>query len=273
MVEKGRILVVDDEPAIRFFLNEELAQAGYTVFTAASGEEVLAFLETEPVDLILLDLKMEGLDGIQVMKEVAREKPSPVVIILTAYASLESAIETLRHGGHDYLLKPCRTEELLTSVEKGLTQHREELRRQKLARLIEESARQLQNAPSPVVTTSVVRDEEESEKPSARPRFLQARGLLLDREQHTVVRQGQPLHLTPTEFRLLACLMERANELVTFRRLAEELHGRASEEWEARQTLSTHLWRLRRKVGIGPDEKPYIVNVRGRGYKFVGKEG
>ncbi len=265
MAEKGRILVVDDEPAIRLFLREELAQAGYTVCTAASGEEALVFLEAKPVDLILLDLKMEGLDGIQVMKEVAREKLSPVVIILTAHASLESAIEALRQGGYDYLLKPCRTEELLASVEKGLTRRREELRRRKLTRLIEESARQLQDASSP--------GEEEGEEPSARPRFLQARGLLLDKEQYTVVRQSQPLHLTSTEFRLLACLMERADELVTFRRLAEELHGHASEKWEARQTLSTHLWRLRRKVGTGLDEKPYIVNVRGRGYKFVGKEG
>ncbi|HFD38677.1 MAG TPA: response regulator transcription factor [Anaerolineae bacterium] len=258
MDRQEHILVVDDEPSIRFFLSEELIQAGYRVSTAASGEEALARLQQEPVDLLLLDLKMGGMDGLQVMAQVERLPLPPEVIILTAYASLESAIEAMRRGGHDYLRKPCRREELLASVERGLARRRKALRQQQLLRLIADSARRLQaDAPLP-----------EPDPPSV-PRFLEARGLLLDREQQTVSRQGRSLPLTPTEFRLLRALMEQADRIVSYGQLLRETHGVDGEEREARQTLSTHLWRLRKKLGTAPDGRPYIVNVRGRGYRFI----
>lgn len=267
MVPQARILIVDDEPAIRFFLGEELAQAGHQVVTAASGEEALLWLELErePVDLILLDLMMEGIDGLQVMAQVEQQPLPPVVIMLTAHASLDSAIEAMRRGGHDYLVKPCRTEELLASVEKGLARRREALRQQEVLRLIENSARQLRVASWP--------QEEEAVEPPALPRFLEGRGLLLDRERGTVTRLGQPVHLTPTELRLLRCLMARSDQVVSVQELMRELHGIDGREWEARQALSTHLWRLRKKIGSGPDGEPYVVNVRGRGYTFVSREG
>jgi DNA-binding response OmpR family regulator len=257
MTEKGHVLVVDDEPAICLFLGEELAGAGYRVSTAASGEEALTLLQEEPVDLILLDLKMEGIDGLQVMAEVEKHPLPPVVIMLTAHASLDSAIGAMRRGGHDYLVKPCRTEELLASVEKGLARRREALRQQELVRLIEDSARQLRGTPHPQET-----------KPPAQPLLLEIRGLLLDRERFTVTRQGRQVHLSTTEFRLLSCLMARADQVVPFRELMRELHGGEGELEEARQALKAHLWRLRKKVGDGPDGAPYIVSVRGQGYKF-----
>jgi DNA-binding response OmpR family regulator len=261
MRERGQILVVDDEAAIRLFLAEELTQQGYNVLTAGSGEEALARLQTSQVDVILLDLIMGGIDGLQVMAEVERQSLPPVVIMLTAHASLDSAIAAMRRGGHDYLIKPCRTEELLASVEKGLAKRRDALRQQALALLIEDSARCLRAAPLP-----------EKTELSAQPRFLEARGLLLDRERGTVTRHGRLLSLTPTEFRLLRCLMEQAGRPVTFSQLAGELHGCAVGEQEARHALGTHLWRLRRKVDTDPHGVPYIVNVRGRGYKFASKK-
>jgi len=261
MINRERILIVDDEPAIRLFLGEELAQAGYVVLTAASGEEALTRLQKEPIDLILLDLMMTGMDGLQVMAEVERRPLPPVVIMLTAHASLDSAIETMRRGGHDYLIKPCRTEELLASVERGLARRREALRQQELVRLIEDSARQLRAEPQLPA----------EDRPPAPARFLESRGLLLDREQQTVTRHGQPVYLTSTEFRLLQCLMERAGQIVPLAELMRELHGAAGERWEAGPALNTHLWRLRRKIGDGPGGVPYIENVRGRGYRFVGR--
>jgi Response regulators consisting of a CheY-like receiver domain and a winged-helix DNA-binding domain len=255
---KGHILIVDDEPAIRFFLSETLSQAVYEVTTAASGEQALALLQQQPIDLVLLDLKMEGIDGLQVMAEVERLPLPPVVIILTAHASLDSAIQAMRRGGHDYLIKPCRTEELLASVEKGLARRQKLLQQQALLHQIEVSARQLRlgSLPDPPATPG-------------KPRFLEARGLLLDREQHTVTRQGQPIHLTPSEFKLLLCLMEQADHIVPLDELMRVLHGTEGDRWEARRAISTHLWNLRRKIGNAPDGGPYLVNVRGRGYRFV----
>mgnify|MGYP000650019907 CR=1 FL=1 len=255
---KEHILIVDDESAIRFFLSEELSKAGYEVTTASSGEQALALLQQQPTDLILLDLKMEGMDGLEVMAEVERMSLPPVVIILTAHASLDSAIKAMRRGGHDYLLKPCRTEELLASVEKGLARRRKLLQQQAILHQIEISARQLRLDSLP-----------EPSAASGKPRFLEIRGLLLDREQHTVARQGQPLPLTPSEFKLLHCLMERADQIVPVYELMQVLHGTEGDRWEARQALSTHLWNLRRKIGNAPDGSPYLVNVRGQGYRFV----
>jgi DNA-binding response OmpR family regulator len=264
MRERYCILVVDDEPAVRFFLAEELAQEDYKVLTAANGEEALARLQEETIDLVLLDLKMEGMDGLQVMEEIRKQPLPPTIIMLTAHATLDSAIAAMRYGASDYLLKPCSTEELLASVAKGLSRRREELHRQELVHLIEESARKLKAVPTPAT-------ERQAAVPAS-PRFLEKRGLLVDRERLTVTRQGSPVKLTPTEFRLLILLMERSGQPVSYRELAREIHGYGGEKWEARQALSTHLWRLRRKLGTDPTDTPYVKNVRGQGYMFVAEE-
>jgi len=260
MEDRATILIVDDEAAIRLFLSEELSAAGYAVLEAASGEEALALLQEKTIDILLLDLKMGGMDGLLVMEEVKKQLLPPVVIVLTAYASLDSAVGAMRRGGYDYLTKPCRTEELLASVAQGLAKRRRDIKREEMIRSIEKAARQLRGE---------ARLFEEAE---AIPRYLEGRGLMLDRKQKVVTKLGQVLHLTPTELDLLTSLMERANQPLSYRELATALHGRRGgewKEWEAHQNLSTHMWRLRRKLGEAPDSEPYIVNIRGRGYKFV----
>lgn len=242
MADAARILVVDDNEAVRFFLREELALAGYVVLTAASGEEALARLQEETVDLVLLDLKMGGIDGLAVLEEVERQECPPAVIILTAHASMGSAIAALRLRALDYLLKPCPPEKLLHSVARGLARRAEDVQGQR-------------GSPS---------------APSAlSPRFQEARGLLLDRRLRQVTRQGQALQLTSTEFSLLSYLMEHPDHPCSMAELARALHGLDEDEPAARQALSSHLWRLRRKLGAGPDGRPYIVNVRGQGYTLV----
>jgi DNA-binding response OmpR family regulator len=295
-VKQKRILVVDDELAIRLFIGEELSQAGYEVLTAASGEEALTKLQTEAVDLVLLDLMMRGVDGLDVMKHIVQQAtnemglsvgPSasaPAVIMLTAHASVDSAVDFMRQGGLDYLIKPCRTEDLLISVERALARRAQALQQQELIRLIEFSARQLQQVAqgdrkcSPAHSLGPERSirfehgregAEDAALPSS-ARYLGGRGLLLDWEQRTVTLNGQPIHLTPTEFSLLRCLMEQADQVVSPQDLMRAVHGHAEVQVEeSRQALNTHLWRLRKKIAEAPDGKPYIVNVRGQGYKFI----
>ncbi len=260
MADQAHILVVDDDQAIRFFLSEELSLAGYHVSAAASGEEALARLQEGTVDLVLLDLKMGGMSGLQVLERIERLPFPPVVIILTAYASLDSAISAMRRRATDYLVKPCAPAELLSSVARGLAQREEERRRHTLVELIEQSAQELR---------SPRRKGPAQQQPTEQPRFLQARGLLVDCERLAVARQGKPVSLTPTEFRLLAHLMEHADRPLSFSELAQAVYGRPEDEFSARQSLSTHLWRLRKKLGQDPVGNDYIVNVRGRGYLFL----
>jgi DNA-binding response OmpR family regulator len=260
MSDLDRIMIVDDEPAIRLFLSDELTQAGYQVSTAASGEEALARLQTTSVDLVLLDLMMGGMNGLDVIEAIEKQPNFPVVIMLTAHASVDSAINVFRHGGHDYLIKPCQTEELLASVKRGLEKSREALEQKKKIELIEQTAHQLRGEKSLIADMSPFHQ-----------RYLKGRGLVLDNEQEIVTKNSKPLELTPTEFRILKCLMERPDRPVSYNQLAASLHGQGGSKWENRKALTTHIWRLMLKVGRALDGDNYIVNVRGRGYQFLSK--
>ena len=120
MNSNNRILIVDDEKSIRLSLADELEDEGYSVSTAANGEEAFKLLAENDFDLIITDLVMEGIDGIEVLKKAKTLDPVLSVLILTGYGNLETAIAALRLGADDYLLKPCEIDELLLRVKRGL---------------------------------------------------------------------------------------------------------------------------------------------------------
>ena len=109
---KASILVVDDEKNIRLWLQELLLAEGHTVMTAEDGQTALSLLRQRSFDLILLDLKMPGFDGIQVLKTLRQQSLEVAVIILTAHATLTTAVEALREGAFDYLFKPISPEQI-----------------------------------------------------------------------------------------------------------------------------------------------------------------
>lgn len=115
-MNKKRILLVDDEAIILKTLATKLADEGFAVTTAANGSEALAKQENATYDLVITDLMMEGLDGIKVLKGTKRNSPTTSVIILTGYGDLTSAVDALRLGADDYLLKPCDNNELLFRI-------------------------------------------------------------------------------------------------------------------------------------------------------------
>ncbi len=121
------ILVVDDEDVIRYFLERFLIREGYRVTAVSSGEAALQVSAQTEFDVVLLDLKMKGLGGLEVLAVLRQRWPATSVIVLTAHASLESAVEALRHGAHDYLFKPCRTNDLRDSINSALIRRRERL--------------------------------------------------------------------------------------------------------------------------------------------------
>ena len=126
MAMAGRILIVDDEAAVRFFLEEALTRDGHQVVAVDSGEAALALIADQEYDLALLDLMMDEVGGMEVLTALSRRWPDTVVIVLTAHASLETAVEALRQGAHDYLFKPCETVELRESVRTGLLKRQQE---------------------------------------------------------------------------------------------------------------------------------------------------
>ncbi|PYS49445.1 MAG: hybrid sensor histidine kinase/response regulator [Acidobacteria bacterium] len=120
----ARLLVVDDEESLRITTAAILEQEGYTVDTAASGMEAFALLEKFDFDLVLTDLHMEGGDGLSVLAEIRRRAPLTISVVLTGFASVESAIAALQQGAYDYLVKPCDIDEMKHTIKRGVEHRR-----------------------------------------------------------------------------------------------------------------------------------------------------
>jgi DNA-binding NtrC family response regulator len=118
------ILIVDDEEVLQDVLGVLVRREGHTGIAARTGEAALEVLEREEVDLVLLDLMLPGMSGIQVLREVRRREPDQVVVVITAYSSIENAIEAMREGAFHYIPKPFKNEEVLLTIRKGLEQRR-----------------------------------------------------------------------------------------------------------------------------------------------------
>lgn len=121
MPEKPKVLIVDDEEPLRAVLSAELASEGYEVETASDGDEAMELVQSKPIDLVLLDIKMPRVDGFEVLRFIKKHYPQVKVIMLTAYADLSSAIDSKRWGAEDFVSKPYDLFDLLTTIERVLS--------------------------------------------------------------------------------------------------------------------------------------------------------
>ncbi len=268
MFLQGKILIVDDDPSIRNTLKEVLSRESYQVTTAGSGEEALKIMRETNFDLALLDLKMVGMDGLSLMKEIRKRSPTTGIIMLTGYATLESAIGALRQGAHDYLLKPCEPETLKNSIREGLKKQWRDMRRRELIDRLEQGVREL----SVVSFTESEEQEmllEEPEESENDNRFLRVGDLLIDLRKHIVTMRGEPVSLTPTEFSVLASLAESAGTVLRCEELVSRAQGYNCPEQEARTIIKTHISHLRQKLEQDPSRPCHILNVRGVGYMLA----
>jgi DNA-binding response OmpR family regulator len=257
----ARIIVIDDEPAARLSLAEVLSLEGYEVSAAASGEEAIELLGEGPFDLAIVDLKMPGMDGLEVVEALLEQYPETVVIMLTAHGTLETAVQAMRQGAHDYLLKPANVNEIMTSVKGGLDKRRRELRRRELLSLMQH-------------TLTAIADDapmSHTEPPTISDRFLQVREVLVDQQKHLATLSGEALDLTPTEFKLLVYLLSNPDRVLSPQELVREVQGYEADHWEARSIIRVHVRRLRQKLEPDPANPAYVVTVRGAGYMFPSK--
>jgi two-component system, NtrC family, response regulator len=125
MATRGTILVADDEALARQSIAEALQEEGYQVYQAADGTAALKLLDGVEVDLVLSDLKMPGANGLEVLKKVRETDPQTMVILMTAYASVETVVAALRLGAQDYLLKPLLLDDVLHKV-RHLLEHKQQ---------------------------------------------------------------------------------------------------------------------------------------------------
>jgi two-component system, OmpR family, response regulator len=266
MTQAAKILVVDDEASIRFFLCDVLERDGRIVTAVDSGETALQYAQAESFDLALIDLRLPGMDGMQLLKNLRRISPDTSIIILTAHASMETAIEALRQGAHDYLFKPCKTVELRESVASGLMKRQRDMRqRQLLAQLERDLSSNLEEIRATVTNRTeapVALEQEEAND----ARFIKRNTLFVDLTRHVITLDDTLLELSPTEFNLLAYLASEAPRVISPKELVREVQGYENTPWEARDLARYHIYRIRQKVSKATGRDNLIRTVRGVGY-------
>ena len=117
---KGRILVVDDDPSLRRVLQVQLEQEGYEVAVAASAQQTLSVLQLRPFDLLITDLKMPGMSGLELLKQARSQYPQTIIIMLTAFGTVDTAVEAMKAGAYDYLTKPVHPDQMSVVVRRAL---------------------------------------------------------------------------------------------------------------------------------------------------------
>ncbi len=258
----GWILIVDDEVNIRAGLRDVLVRDGHTVTEAGSGEEALTRLETSDYDVAIVDIRMPEMSGIELLEVIRLRWPHIAVIMLTGHGTLETAMVAVKAGAHDYLLKPARTE----AIRQTLTTAIAASRRHKVEAQLLESMR---------VSLELLdggRDEGAVEAPGLdEPRRLDVGGLHIDLRAHEVRRDGIPVGLSPTEFKLLVALATRPGEAIDYGDLVQESMGYEAESWEAKELIKRHVYALRHKIETDPAAPQYILNVRGIGYRLASR--
>jgi DNA-binding response OmpR family regulator len=232
-----KILVVEDEPTLVETLEYNLSHQDYEVFTATDGREALAIAREELPDLIVLDLMLPGIDGIEVCR-VLRQEMSVPILMLTARDEEVDKVVGLEVGADDYMTKPFSMRELMARV-KAL------LRRERL-----------------------IREELSAEDRVIEEQRLTFGDLSIDMSRREVKRNGEILHLKPREYELLVFLARHRGMVLSRDLILERVWG-----WDydgGSRTVDVHVHWLREKIEPDPKNPTRIVTVRGVGYRFEG---
>jgi len=226
------ILVVDDEPRIREVVEFALRREGFTVSAASDGRAALAMTRAAPVDLVVLDVMLPDMSGLEVCRALRAESRTPI-LFLSARGEEVDRIIGLEIGGDDYLTKPFSPRELVARVRAVLR-----------------------------------RTEALTEAPTTPSKKRLLGPLELDEERHEVLWAGTPVSLTPTEFGLLGALLERPGVVLSRAQLMQRAY--AYDNLITERTIDTHVRRIRAKFrSLGGDP---IATVHGIGYKARGQE-
>jgi two-component system KDP operon response regulator KdpE len=222
------ILLVEDDAQMRRFLRVSLSNQNYRLKEAISAQEGLTQASTQNPDLILLDLGLPDMDGLEVTRRV-REWSNAPIIVISARGREQDKVDALDAGADDYLTKPFGTGELFARIRVALRHARHST----------------QGRIEPILTVGEI---------------------VLDLDKHTVTVAGSEVHLTPIEYKLLALLLKNAGKVLTHRQLLKEVWGAAYAE--NTQYLRVYMVQLRHKLERDPARPRYLVTEPGVGYRL-----
>jgi DNA-binding response OmpR family regulator len=229
---RGSVLVVDDEPTIAEVVCRYLRRAGYDTRSAADGPEALVAADEQQLDLVVLDLMLPGIDGLEVMRRLREgPQPAPAIILLTARGEASDRIVGLSLGADDYVVKPFSPGELVARVDAVLRR------------------------------VATIRDPGPP---------LHVGPLEIDVAAHRVLRDGEPIALTQREFDLLAFLARHPGRAFTREELMDRVWRYSF--YTDTSTVTVHIRRLRAKLETTSDAAPVIETIWGVGYRLVAPE-
>ncbi|MFO7730346.1 MAG: response regulator [Spirochaetia bacterium] len=231
METKPLVLVVEDDPPIKNFLRTSLKNHDYRLLLVEKGAEAISMTASHMPDLILLDLGLPDIDGIEVIRQLRSWSRIPIVVV-SAREQERSKIEALDSGADDYLTKPFSIGELLARI-------RVALRHSQMSG---------------------------SENPGQNTEF-RVGDLIVDMEHRRVKASGQAVHLTPTEYKIVALLAKHAGKVLTHRFILKEIWGPSSEGES--QYLRVFMANLRRKIEPDPTQPRYLITEIGVGYRLL----
>ena len=227
------VLVVDDEPKIVQLARDYLEHAGFAVVTAGDGRSALAAIRTRRPDLVVLDLALPELDGLDVTRAIRSDSNLPIVMLTARDDELDKLLG-LELGADDYLTKPFSPRELVARVRAVL--------------------RRVDGASDRAATE-----------------LIRAGDLTMDVPRMRAELAGRSVDLTPTEFQILATLAREPGRIFTRSQLLDAVHGVAFESYE--RAIDTHVKNIRRKLEQDPREPRHVLTVYGVGYRFSDEDG
>jgi DNA-binding response OmpR family regulator len=259
----GHVLIVDDEPALRTTLTRVLMSAGWEVTSASEGREMLQLLAASPFDLVYLDIHLTGMSGMDLLQQIRENDPDLPVVLFTGQASLDTALEAIRLGASDYLVKPIDPEILIARTRVILEERFIARRRHELLEQIDRLQAELAQLDRRTVYTP------QAEQPAGGERFVKRGPLVLDRHARRATFRDTVLELTPASFDYLLVLSRHTPEVVDYRTLVNESQGYETSQHEARELVKWHIHNLRRAIEQDPQKPQRILNVRGVGYRLL----
>ena len=266
MSSGGHILIIDDEPSLRQTMARILQRAGYEVTTAAHGKEGLALVSQHAFDLLYLDIRMPDINGLDLLKTIHTRFPDLPVILFTAQPDLHSAVEALRRGAIDYLLKPLKPQAVIDRTESILIEKQKERRKRELQRQIDALQTELDSLERPEGDPAPLHPGQAS---ASDDRFIRRGALTLDMHTRRVTMNEGVVSLPPTSFDYLLVLARHAPNIVDVQTLVSEAQGYEADTREAQELSKWHVHHIRQAIEPDSRKPIYVINVRGKGYRLV----
>ena len=234
MVQKLSVLVIEDEKSICDFIAKTLNASDYKAVTAGSGKEGLAILTSALPDLVLLDLGLPDMDGIDIIKQTRKWSSLPIIVI-SARVQEREKVAALDAGADDYITKPFGTDELLARIRTAIRH-----------------------------SNKIVDDKVNSTRPYS------ARGLVVDFGKRLVTVEGKEIHLTRVEYKIVSMLAQNSGKVITYSSLIEQVWGPYADD--NNRILRVNMANIRRKIEKNPGEPEYIFTELGVGHRMIEDE-